>query len=325
MKSAVRVVAGAVVTIVLAGAGWAEPTDEPLFVRVDPRAPRRVIRWDSTVAESRAFYEAAGPVGNLEVAPDGRRAALLELVSGVVEGEGYGRAPRSTLAVLDARGRLLRSVDDVWHFTWSPDGTEIAYVTGIYYEGAVGFAPATCHLMRIADGNSRRLAGLDHSYELHWLRAASEDALYAKVLPEGEARQLVRLDLESQKVSRPAARAFHFSPDGEFYYFEPSEAIEHGLCSPGRGDDTCLRVFERRNDRAVAGLAARSRGAALGWVGGEGHRLLFATAGASGTDSQAVQTIVVDVATGQEVDLRVGETLGGAAIHLWKGARRELP
>ncbi len=295
---------GLATVLALFAAGVVRASEDSLVVRIDVERPQRVLMWDAVAKGSKPFYRSpwAG-VRDVAVSPRGRTVAVLEADAGVVEGGEYARPPRSRLRVLDARGKVLREVaDDVQHFTWSPDGRRLAYVTGEYAEGGVGFAPRAGFILDVGSGKKRPLAGVEHPYELHWLTMEREDALFARALVAEEGTAVLRFDVASGAVARHPGHAFHFSPDGEYYLVEPSEAIEEGLCRPSQEGDSCLRVFERRSDKAIAGLSATRLGESLGWAGTAGHQLLFSMAGAAGDKAEGGALAVVDAGSGKVVE-----------------------
>ncbi len=320
MKRTLWLAWGLVLVAVILGALWANQSDDSLVVRVAPERPGELLSWNAAASRARVLYESAGVIDEPAVARGGRRVAFLEQIAGA-----GSRQPKSRLVVLDRRASELFRAEDVWGFTWAPDGKRIAYVTGKYYEGGVGFQPRRAQVVSLESGESRPLTGVRRAYELRWLTTSSEDAVYARVLGDSGPHHVLRWDAASGAVTRPTEQAVHFSPDGFYYYLEPYETIERGVCSPGLEEDSCLRVYERRGRRWIPELSSREWGTLLGWVGSDGHRLLFGAEGGNRFQSaSSSQLEIVDARSATSIEVVQSESVGGVPVGLWRAAGDEL-
>lgn len=249
-----------------------------VLVRRDDRDPRRIVRGDlASGAIDEVYRSNRAAVDDLQVAPNESYVALIETTAGKEEGGEYVVPPVNRLVVLRADGTPVRTVEaDVRQYTFSPDGARLAYITGAYYEGGAGFKPDGAFILDIASGRTQRIDGADSAVELNWVTTPAENSLYLKTLDSGEGGATVRrYDVASGRLAATSSKAFSISPDGLYYMVQPHEAIESGMCEPGRGDDSCLRVYERRNERRITFFESKDIGTPVGWVYGQGHSLLF--------------------------------------------------
>lgn len=221
-------------TVLLAGRQAAERDGAD-----DASVVREVAVGSST---DRVLWRGDGPVFDVTSSPTGTYVACREKVwvedvrpteasyvsrSRTAEGEreSHHLHENEVLRILDRSGELVRSVDRVRRYVWSPDGEKVAYVAGDYYEGGVGFTNPRTFVLEVASGETRELgiAGFD----LHW--ATFDGRLYVRrIVPATEAR-VVRYDPDTGAVEATAHRGIHFSPDGSLYYAAPSEGLPFRL------------------------------------------------------------------------------------------------
>jgi PAN domain len=263
------------------------PRPPSLLVKRDDANRRRVMRADLATGTSSELYRSrTGTVDDLQVAPDDVYVAVIETAEGRQENGEYVVPPVNRLVILRADGTRVRTVDaDVRQYTFSPDGSRLAYITGSYYEGGTGFKPTGAFILDIASGQSQRIAGADLSIELNWIATPEENALYLKTL-DTNGTGIQRFDIARNTVDRPASPAFRISPDGRYYLVPPYETIEAGSCEPAAGDDSCLRVYERKSNSSIPFFQSRAIGTHVGWAYGQGHALLFTKREAVKVDRQ---------------------------------------
>jgi murein endopeptidase len=246
----------------------------PLLVQRAAGDRRTIMRGDPATRRATVLYRTPRDVVfELAVSPDNRFTAALESTDGVVaEGE-YVVPPTNELVILDGRGRVVRRVQaNVQQYSFSPDGQKVAYLTGSYYEGGVGFLPEGVFILDVASGATERVDAED-VYELDW-GAARENSLVLRALARSPERRVLRYDARTRRISAVPSGAFHRSPDGQFYLKKPYELIEEGTCQPERKPDDCFQVVDQRTGRPVS-LPSRDLGQPVSWAGGEGHLLLL--------------------------------------------------
>jgi hypothetical protein len=258
-----------VLALVASRSAWTHP-HPPLVVKINPDNRTELLRLDLESRETTVLYRTTGhSITDARVSPYYSRVALLETDSTVAA------SSVNRLVVIDAEGRLLRTVDaDVRRFVFSPNGRKLACIAGPFYPGGIGFRPKRAFIVDIdGAGEPRVLAGLEKAHDLNWLTTSAEDSVYFKVLSDGDDRVL-RWDETEQRLEESAHDAIRFSPDGKFVLRKPYETIEVGDCEPGAEDDSCLRVVERSSGKELLSLAAQ-QGTAQGWIYDRGHHLLF--------------------------------------------------
>jgi murein endopeptidase len=250
----------------------------PLLVQRSTDDRRTILRGDPATRQAAVLYRSAKDViFELAVSADNRFTAALESTDGIVEEGEYAVPPKNELVVLNADGQVVRRVQaDVQEYRFSPDGQKIAYLTGTYYEGGVGFAPEGVFILDIASGATERV-NAENVYDLEW-GPAGEGTLMLRALAAAPDRRVLRYDARSRRLSAEPSGAFQLSPDGQFFVKQPHELIEEGSCQPGdqsRGKASdCFQIIDRRTGRP-APLPSQNLGRPVSWVGGEGHLLLF--------------------------------------------------
>jgi penicillin-insensitive murein DD-endopeptidase len=245
----------------------------PLLVQRSTDDRRTILRGDPATRRATALYRSSRDVVfELAVSADNRYTAALESTDGVVKEGEYVVPPRNELVILDGNGQVVRRVEaDVQHYRFSPDGRKVAYLTGTYFEGGVGFQPEGVFILDIVSGATERVDAED-VYDLDW--GPEEGSLMLRALAAAPERRVLRYDARSRRISAAPSGAFHLSPDGQFFLKQPDELIEEGSCQPGQKPGDCFQVFDRRTGRP-ASLPSRDLGQPVSWAGGEGHLLLL--------------------------------------------------
>jgi len=320
---------------------------EPLVVRRDPADRKAILVGNLGTREAPAVYRTRKDVlYELAVAPDNRYTAAIESTDGILEtGENgereYRVPPRNELVILDARGQVVRRVEeDVRHYIFSPDGGSIAYVVGSYYEGGVGFEPEGVFVMEIATGATEKVdAG--GVYELSWTRTETEDALHLRTLATAVRQKVQRYDFRTRRLSAVPSGAFHVSPDAAFYLKQPYELIEEGTCQGRQGAEPCFQVYDRKTERPVSARVPQELGQPLGWAYAEGHLLAFSRVERKreerllqlgrlpvksfvATEPLRAETVVWDVSTAKVVRRVPGLALASRSTSEWTGSLSEL-
>lgn len=214
----------------------------------------------------RILWDGEWPVLDVQVSPTGEHVAFREkvwredvdpaqasYVSETVTPEAGRRTHRlyenEVLRIVDRLGHPVHRVERVRRFTWSPDGTAVAYVVGDYYEGGVGFVDPETFVLEVASGRTRRIA--DGGVDLHW--AAHDGALYVERLHA----PVVRYDPGAEAVEETELQGIHFSPDGSLYYAATREGLP-------------FRLFRTVDHREITGDSGFLRSFAHGVVDARG-------------------------------------------------------
>ena len=201
------------------------------------------------VDDGRILHDSGWRVSRVELAPSGSRIALTErlfeenarngnyFVKRIADGaEVTDRYyENSRLIILDAGGGVVADpVDAVRDYAWSPAGDKVAYVTGDYYEGGMGFLSTGTWILDVSSGRSKKIH--ESGWGVTWTEW-DDDGIYMLEL-SGQPARVLRYDMNRDEVGPTGHRGLFFSPGGR-YYFDPA------------GDGEPTRVFETDGDRDV--------------------------------------------------------------------------
>ncbi|MEM7676264.1 MAG: hypothetical protein AAF449_09700 [Myxococcota bacterium] len=266
-----------------------------LLVIDNPNSPNpHVLRtFKGKIVESNPSPE-GGYVGAMVVDPESRGSGL----------------PTFTFYVMDARGRTVAQVAYAQGFSFSPEDRYVAVTTGRPYEGASGFEPVATKIVDLKTKRQWEVPELKDATEVDWTNLPEGMSLLAKK-PLGE-KKIWKYLVSRRKAAATNWKGLHFSPDGEYYYLTPREAIEAGMCEPGRKEDSCLRAFSRRGKELKLRLKKRFR-RAMGWSGRNGHELIVR----EGLGKQE-EEMEIDLASGR---MRVLKERLNKKWHLRRGAQ----
>lgn len=309
--------------MILIGAELAEPAlaqiptrrPVPLLVQRDVDK-RTLLRGDLAGKSVTVLYQTPlDVVSRVRVAPQGSLTAAIETKVDL----DYSEVPRNQLVVLDATGKVVHRVErDVQTYVFSPDGRQLAYVVGRWYEAGIGFLPEALFVLDLQTWQERQIPEVTDPYELNWLQTEDEDALFARTLGPVPKKHVMRYDLKRRRAQVEPNGAFHISPDGRYVLKRDDELMAEGRCQAEQA--RCVEVTERRSGRALElPDQARNTDARVDWVYGRGHLLLVSRQQREeetvneqrGTRTlemhrfgklRSVENTVLDVATGRTVE-----------------------
>ena len=234
--------------------------DQPLLIRIDGQ--RVVMVFDPATRSERTLYETTlQGVTTASVSPSSDYVAFLEVAPGRVAGGAYVDPPRSELVVLTGRGDEVARLSDVHRYSWCCGQHGVAYVTGEYYEGGVGFRPGSTHWIDLRTRASEELPGPPAPVEIGW--AHFDSAIYVRNLSPVNGVRVFRYRRSLRTLEETPYRAMDFSPDGRFYLSHPTDG------------DPVLRLFETATNREVALPDTQHYGIPLEWLGTAGSHLLL--------------------------------------------------
>jgi hypothetical protein len=107
------------------------------------------------------------------------------------------------------------SIEDVYEYTWAPDGKRIAYCQGNYGEGWwTGYESLGVVVLDLQTRETVKIA--DSGYRPFW--AAFDGNLYfVEVVIRGKYG-VYRYDFERKEIEKTAYKSTAFSPDGMYYF-----------------------------------------------------------------------------------------------------------
>ena len=174
--------------------------------------------FEQDVPVDRANYVVRRPVGNEEV------------VDRYYE--------NSRLVVLDRWGGLVVDpIDFVRDHVWSPNGDKIAYITGTYYEGGMGFVSTGTWILDLELRTRSKI--YSGGWDLSW--AEWDGRLYIGEI-SGQPANVLRYNTagEEPRMEITTHQGMYFSPNGEYYF------------DPGREGEPA-RLFQTEGDRELTG------------------------------------------------------------------------
>lgn len=222
-----------------------------------------IIRYDLATESQATLYSKPNiTIQDLNVSPNGNFLTFIEVKEGIVSGNEYSVLPSNTLHILDKTGNMFYSItEDVKRYAWSPDENKIAYITGRYYEGGIGFYPEATYCFDLDTKEKVKVEGLNYPYELNW--KVERNSFFIKNLYPINNNKVFIFDLDKSQLIPTNYYDLHFSPDGEYYAHFPDEV------------DPNFKLFQTNtNDELQHGIYL-NLGLPIGWVFDKGHLFLF--------------------------------------------------
>ena len=187
-------------------------------------------RLDTTSNEKKVVFNTEGLYEvSFSLSPSDTVIALLVTKEGVtLPGEhDYSVLPRNSVIFITPEGKEVAKLEeDVREFSWSPDGEKIAYITGTYYEGGVGFKTTGVWIFDLKNQSKKQikkdfphpsLRGFEGGgYEIKW--AKHDNNIYIKDFDY--CGGIYRYDTKLGISEQVKYKDINFSPDGKFYISE---------------------------------------------------------------------------------------------------------
>ncbi len=186
-----------------------------------------IHRQDVSTGSEKIIFNTTGMYGvSFSLSPSDTAIAVLITKRGVVPpgAHDYSVLPKNSLVFIDPDGNeITRLDDDVRELSWSPDGEKIAYITGTYYEGGVGFKTTGVWIFDLGDGSKTpitidfphpELRGYEGGgFEINWAR--HDSIIYIRDF--GYLAGIYRYDTRVGKSEKVDYKGIDFSPDGKYY------------------------------------------------------------------------------------------------------------
>lgn len=171
------------------------------------------------------------------------------------------------LHIVDRTGREIVNIPHVWDMAWSPDGNQLAYVTGQRAMGYEDIRPSGIWIYDFRLRTSKKV----HDVGRYVAWAEFDRALY--ILEYQHLTQRAwRIDPVTQKPMLTRMSSIYLSPAGMYYYHPGTTIANQGL----------FEVYDvQTNSPQFAPSLLTTRFPAgtepIGWVDSEGNQLLFIT------------------------------------------------
>lgn len=237
-----------------------------------------IHRRDAATSLEKTIFNTAGLYGvDFSVSPSDTVIALLISERGEVSPEThyYTVLPKNSMVFINPEGKEMGRLDaDVRKFSWSPDGRKIAYITGTYYEGGVGFKTTGVWIFDLAKKSRKRIKK-DFSHrkmddfegggiEIRW--ASHDNNVYIRDFDYLDG--IYRYSTAAGKSERVDYHGIDFSPDGKYYIGEQAGDTIHQRLYLSASN---IEITDRLRERFGGNL----RDAGFHWVFKEGHLMQF--------------------------------------------------
>ncbi len=207
---------------------------------------------DTKSNERKIIFDTSGLYGvSFSLSPSDTILALLVTERGVTPpgAHDYSILPKNSLVFINSEGKEIRKLnEDVRKFSWSPDGEKIAYITGTYYEGGVGFKTTGVYIFDLRDGSKKQITKdfsyptIEHrgkeftggGYDLNW--AVYDSNIYIQEFDYLGGNYMY--NTKTGKTEKVTYKGIYFSPDGKYYLKLSSEDYPHLYISATNQDIT---------------------------------------------------------------------------------------
>lgn len=198
--------------------------------------PSIVHLLDLSTGTSAVVWEAARHFFDLSISANGNWIAFREPVD---------EPDRIALRVISRDGNTVALVEYVERYAWSPDGNQVAYITGESFEGGLGFRDGRGGILDVRSGRSRSIQGSDETalgvYDVTW--ASWDNGVYFMVwVRTGNGSGCARYDDTSDTLTITDVSGIYFSPSGEYYYRPDYEGSPFELVRRDTNEDISKRL-----------------------------------------------------------------------------------
>lgn len=188
---------------------------------------KRLYLVDVSTNERKMIYETdKALITDIRVSSSDTIIALIVKEGGVTPpgAHDYSVLPKNSMVFIDLDGNEITILDeDVRKFSWSPDGEKIAYITGTYYEGGVGFKTTGVGIFDLKDRSKikikkdfphKTIRGFEGGgIEINWAR--HDGNIYIQDF--GYLDGIYRYNTKIGKSEKVDYKGIDFSPDGKYY------------------------------------------------------------------------------------------------------------
>jgi WD40 repeat protein len=186
-----------------------------------------IHRLDTKSNERKIIFDTSGLYGvSFSLSPSDTVIAVLVTKEGVTPpgAHDYSILPKNSLIFINTEGKEIGKLDeDVREFTWSPDGEKIAYITGVYDEGDIGFRTTGVYIFDLKDGSKKKITkDFPHptikdfeggGYDINW--AVHDSNIYIQEFEQLGGNYMY--NTKTGKTEKVPYKGIHFSPDGKYY------------------------------------------------------------------------------------------------------------
>ena len=163
---------------------------------------------------------------DFKVSPTGALIGVIKTARGFTPPgqRDFSVLPKNSLVIIAVRGDATTTIeDDVQKFSWSPDGEKIAYITGTYYEGGVGFKTDGVWIYDLKDKSKTKIEKdfphktiegfIGGGIEVNWARHDSNIYIEDFDYLDG----VYRYNTTTGRSEKLDYAGIDLSPDGKYY------------------------------------------------------------------------------------------------------------
>ncbi|MCJ7507655.1 MAG: hypothetical protein MUO85_02845 [candidate division Zixibacteria bacterium] len=240
-----------------------------------------IHRWDTKSNERKIIFDTFGLYNvSFSLSPSDTILALIVTERGVTPpgAHDYSILPKNSLVFINSEGKEIGKLnEDIRRFSWSPDGNKIAYITGTYYEGGVGFKTTGVYIFDLKDGSKKQITkdfayptiedrGKEikgGGYDLNW--AIHDSNIYIEEF--GYLGGNYMYNTKTGKTEKVAYKGIDFSQDGLYYITQVWDMPKFRLYRSKDNDDlsSLLTPFNRLCNGNIE----------IKWIKTPGHLLLL--------------------------------------------------
>ena len=270
---------------------------------VDQEDPGVLHLTDMASGRRRELYRTeSGRIFDFKVSPTGSMIAVTaQLLENGVDPQAatakvHNRMmfEKTTLHIIGVAGNEIDAIDDVRQFSWSPDGRQLAYVTGDYRGGYEDYGNSRTWIWDLADKSKKEISR--RGYYVNWVAFDSRIYLWEKTA--GVAGKVYAYDPVAGALVETPHKSIYFSRTGDYYYH------------PGGGIGLRENVYVRSGDLSLKDasrvLAAFCGMRPIAWAPHDDLLLLEVCRKVPGAAENAM--LVYDPASDMTIEVGSGES-----------------
>jgi hypothetical protein len=219
---------------------------------------KKLLKYNLAEDASYLIYQTEhDEIRNVKISTNENYAALIETTY-------YNNKPENNLTIIDGNGNIIRKIDkDVQFFDWSPTESKLAFITGTYYEGGIGFKPIGVYIFNIEENHIEEIKTSGFSpYRLNWLHNDHENSIYLEVLSPDPDIKIIKYNLTRRQFEKTSVKSIDLSPDGQYYSLIDNECY-------------CTKFFAPKTNSFITHYQINETGHPIGWAYTKSHLFIF--------------------------------------------------
>ena len=150
-------------------------------------------------------------IRNIEISPAGNHISYIKVHPYIKPAD--LEVPNS-FKILSSSGKDLHTLNEnVRKYVWSNSGNHIAFITGKYYEGGIGYSPEKVIIYDVNNNTKEVVKEKIGAYEIAW--SPDDSKLFIKIKYQSA---VLEFNMSDKTLSSTEFKDIYFSPDGKYYY-----------------------------------------------------------------------------------------------------------